>query len=243
MRPDLEETDEGFGRAMVVVAHPDDAEYGCSGTVARWCSEGWAVTYVLCTDGSKGTGDRELSPQELSAIRYREQRSAGEVLGLKDIEFLGYPDSYLEPTLALRRDIAREIRRHRPGVLICPYPMRHLDGPFPVNHPDHMAAGEAAMAAVFPTARDHLTFPELLEDGLEPWAVREVWVMGHPTPDVFVDISDHFDTSVNALLKHASQMPWPSDEVRTRMAEWKREGARGRGIQYAETFKRIKYRY
>ena len=99
------------------------------------------------------------------------------------------------------------------------------------------------MAAVFPTARDHLTFPELLEDGLEPWAVREVWVMSHPSPDVFVDISNHFDTSVKALLKHSSQMPWPSDEVRTRMAEWKRMGAKGRGIQYAETFKRIKYRY
>ena len=243
MRPDLEETDEGYGRAMVVVAHPDDAEYGCSGTVARWHREGWEVTYVLCTDGSKGSSDRKITSAQLSATRYKEQRDAGEVLGLKDIAFLGHPDGYLEPSLNLRRDIAREIRRHRPGVLICPYPMRNLEGPFPGSHPDHIAAGEAAMAAVFPTARDHLTFPELLQEGLEPWAVREVWVMGHPNPDVFVDITKDFDASVNALLKHASQMPWPPDEVRQRMKDWKRSRAEGRGMQYAETFKRIKYRF
>ena len=119
MRPDLEETDEGYGRAMVVVAHPDDAEYGCSGTVASWVREGWSVTYVLCTDGSKGTSDRRIAPEELSAMRYAEQRAAGEVLGLSDIAFLGHPDSYLEPSMDVRRDIAREIRRHRPGVLIA----------------------------------------------------------------------------------------------------------------------------
>lgn len=242
MRPDLEETDEGYGRAMVVVAHPDDAEYGCSGTVARWVREGWDVTYVLCTDGSKGTSNRNLTSEKLTTIRYQEQRDAGEVLGLKAIQFLGHPDGYLEPSLDLRRDIAREIRRHRPGVLICPYPLRHLEGPFPGNHPDHIAAGEASLAAVFPTARDHLTFPELLNEGLETWAVREVWIMGHPSPDVFVDITQDFDTSVDALLKHKSQMPWPAGEVRERMKEWKHMRGKGRGMQYAETFKRIKYR-
>ncbi len=243
MRPDLEETDEGFGRAMVVVAHPDDAEYGCSGTVARWIREGWEVTYVLCTDGSKGTSDRSITAEQLTATRTEEQKNAGKVLGLKAVEFLGYPDGYLVPSLNLRRDIAREIRRHRPGVLICPYPIRDLQGPFPGNHPDHIAAGEAALAAIFPTARDHLTFPELLDNGFQPWAVREAWVMGHPKPDVFVDITEDFDTSVDALLQHASQMAMPPDEVRTRMRDWKRGRAKGRGIEYAETFKRISYRY
>jgi LmbE family N-acetylglucosaminyl deacetylase len=242
MRPDLEKTDEGYGRAMVVVAHPDDAEYSCSGTVARWVREGWEVTYVMCTDGSKGTSDRSITSEQLMATRTEEQKNAGKVLGLKDIAFLGHPDGYLVPSLDLRRDIAREIRRHRPGVLLCPYPIRDLQGPFPGNHPDHIAAGEAALAAVFPTARDHLTFPELLDDGFQPWAVREVWVIGHPSPDVFVDITEDFDTSVDALLQHASQMSMPEDEVRERMREWKRTRARGRGIQYAETFKRIKYR-
>ena len=243
MRPDLDETDEGYGRAMVVVAHPDDAEYGCSGTVARWIREGWEVTYVLCTDGSKGTSDRSITPEQLSAIRYEEQRAAGRVLGLKHIAFLGYADSYLEPSMGLRRDIAREIRRHRPGVLICPYPLRHLDGPFPTNHPDHIAAGEAAMAAVFPSARDHLSFPELLDEGLEPWAVREVWVMSHPSPDVFVDVTEDFDTSVRALLSHASQMPGPPDQVRAYVGEWKRNCAKGRGMEYAEGFRRLRYRF
>jgi len=243
MRPDLEETDEGYGRAMVVVAHPDDAEYSCSGTVARWVREGWEVTYVLCTDGSKGTSDRTITSEQLTATRNEEQRNAGKVLGLKDISFLGHPDGYLVPDLKLRRDIAREIRRHRPGVLLCPYPMRNLDGPFAGNHPDHIAAGEASLAAVFPTARDHLTFPELIEEGFETWAAREVWVMGHPNPDVFVDITEDFDTSVNALLAHTSQIPWSPDETRTRMADWKRLRAKGRGIQYSENYRRISYRY
>ena len=109
---------------MVVVAHADDAEFGCSGTVAKWCAEGVEVVYVICTDGSKGTGDRTITSEELSEIRTREQVEAGKVLGLKDVVFLGYPDAYLEPTLELRRDIAREIRRHRPDVVICMYPMR-----------------------------------------------------------------------------------------------------------------------
>ena len=151
---------------MVVVAHADDAEFGCSGTVAKLCAEGWDMVYVLCTDGSKGTSDREFDPAELARVRQQEQVNAGEVLGLKDVVFLGYEDSMLQPTLELRRDIAREIRRHKPDVVICQYPMRTLDGYWGVGHPDHMAAGEATLAAIFPTARDHLTFPELLEDGL-----------------------------------------------------------------------------
>ena len=146
-----EETqEEKFTRGMVVVAHADDAEYGCSGTVAKLCSEGWEMVYVLCTDGSKGSGDREVTGEELVRIRRQEQTNAGEVLGLKDVVFLDYEDSTLEPTLGLRRDIAREIRRHRPDVVIAPYPMRTLDGGWGVGHPDHLAAGEATLSAVSP---------------------------------------------------------------------------------------------
>ena len=146
---------------MVVVAHADDAEFGCSGTVAKLCAEGWEMVYVMCTDGSKGSSDREITEAELAATRREEQINAGKVLGLKDVVFLDYPDSYLQPTLDLRKDIAREIRRHQPDVVICQYPMRNLDGGFGVGHPDHLAAGEAALSAVFPTARDHMTFPDL----------------------------------------------------------------------------------
>ena len=225
---------------MVVVAHADDAEFGCSGTVGKWCSEGWEVVYVMCTDGSKGTTDREITQQELAAIRRREQIEAGEVLGLKEVVFLDYEDSMLQPTLGLRRDIAREIRRHKPDVLICTYPIRNLDGGGGGGHPDHIASGEAALSAVFPTARDHLTFPELLEEGLEPHKVAEVWVMMHPEPDLWNDVTDHVDVSSRALSKHFSQVGDRGEEELAKMIrEGRRRTAVGKGMQYAESFRRI----
>ena len=237
------EQEQEFNRAMVVVAHADDAEYGCSGTVAKWCAYGWKVVYVICTDGSKGGSDREMTQERLSAIRREEQTNAGKVLGIADVAFLDYEDSKLEPTLDLRRDIAREIRRHRPDVLVCPYPMRNLDGAgWGVGHPDHLAAGEAALSAVFPTARDHMTFPEMLEEGLEPHKVAEVWVMGHPQPDHWVDVTDHMDTSARALAQHVSQIGERSvDELSEMMRRGRRDRAIGKGMQYAEGFRKIVY--
>ncbi len=234
--------DNGYSRGMVVIAHADDAEYGCSGTVAKLCAEGWEMTYVLCTDGSKGSSDREISEKELSDIRRKEQVNAGKVLGLADVAFLDYPDSYLEPTLDLRRDIAREIRRYTPDVVICQYPMRILDGGWGVGHPDHLASGEAALAAVFPTARDHMTFPELLDEGLEPHKVAEVWIMGHPEPDVFIDVTDHLETAVKALAEHHTQTGGrPYKEMLPRMQEWRRRHSVGKGMLYSEAFKRISF--
>lgn len=235
--------EEKYSRGMVVVAHADDAEFGCSGTVAKLCAEGWEMVYVMCTDGSKGSSDREVTEEELAATRREEQINAGKVLGLKDVVFLDYPDSYLQPTLDLRKDIAREIRRYQPDVVICQYPMRNLDGGFGVGHPDHLAAGEAALSAVFPTARDHMTFPDLLEDGFEPHKVAEVWVMGHPEPDHYVDITDNVNTAVNAIAAHVSQVDGRSaDQMMERMQEWRRRTGVGRGMQYAETFKKIYFR-
>ena len=233
---------EVFSRGMVVVAHADDAEYGCSGTVAKWCSEGWEVVYVLCTDGSKGSDNREMTQEKLRRIRRREQANAGKVLGLKDVAFLEHEDGMLEPSLDLRRDIAREIRRHRPDVVICQLPSRVLEGESRGGHPDHMAAGEATLGAVFPSARDHLTFPELLEAGFEPHKVAEIWIMTHPKADHWVDVTDHMDTSVKALLEHQSQMGDRSDqEIGKRMREWRRNTAEGKGMKFAEAFKRIYY--
>ena len=238
-----ENRENGYSRGMVVVAHADDAEFGCSGTVARLCDEGWEMVYVMCTDGSKGTSDREISGKELSQIRRREQRNAGKVLGLNDVVFLDYEDSLLQPTLELRRDIAREIRRHKPDVVITTHPQRSLNGAgWGIGHPDHMAAGEAALSAVFPTARDHLTFPELLEAGLEPHKVAEVWVMGHPEPDHWMDVTDHMDTSIKALMQHESQMNGrPEAEITERMRDWRRQRAVGKGMQYAEAFRRFSF--
>ncbi len=233
----MAENEEPFQRGMVIMAHPDDAEWGCAGTVAKWCAEGWDVVYVLCTDGSKGSSDPEMTGEKLIKIREKEQRDAGKVLGLKDVVFLGYPDSYLEPTLDLRRDIAREIRRYKPDVVIVGNPSRGLESHY-VGHPDHYAAGEAALSAVFPTARDRMTFPELLEEGLEPHNVREVWIAGGgDDSDQFVDIEAYVDTAVEALKAHKSQVD------QEHAGEWFRQGriSTGKkvGMAYAEGFKRI----
>ena len=223
-------------RAMVVVAHADDAEWGCAGTVAKWCAEGWEVVYVLCTDGSKGSEDPEMTSGRLGEIRKQEQLDAGKVLGLKDIVFLGYEDSMLEPTLELRRDIAREIRRHRPDVLICMNPVRSVDGEGYLGHPDHFASGEAALSAVFPSSRDRLTFPELLREGLEPHKVKEVWMMFHgDTADKFVDVSAYMDTAVDALKAHQTQVSEEDAEVD--MRQWRNSTGKKVGFEFAEAFK------
>ncbi|MBM3934503.1 MAG: PIG-L family deacetylase [SAR202 cluster bacterium] len=234
-----EDVTSGFSRAMVVTAHPDDAEFGCSGTVAKLCARGWEVSYVICTDGSKGTSRKDLTSEQIAAIRREEQLNAAKVLGLKGVACLDYPDAYLQPTLDLRKDIAREIRRYKPDILITMYPMRNLDGGWGFGHPDHIASGEAAMAAVFPTARDHLTFPELIQQGFEPHKVAEVWIMGHPNPDHWEDVTSSIETSLKALMAHASQIDRTEDEMRTFMQDWRRRIAEGKGMQYAEAFKRI----
>ena len=229
---------EQYRRGMVVVAHPDDAEWGCSGTVAKWCAEGWEVVYVLCTDGSKGSEDREMTSEELVRTRKQEQRNAGKVLGLHDVVFLDYEDSMLQPTLELRRDIAREIRRYRPDVLICMGPNRELSGNGYIGHPDHLASGEAALSAAFPAARDRLTFPELLEEGLEPHKVREVWIMEHDNADMYVDVAGYIEISVAALKEHKTQVT--DEDTDKHMRRWRSNVGAKVGMKYAECFKRFK---
>lgn len=231
---------EPHSRAMVVVAHPDDADWGCSGSAAKWARLGWEVVYVLCTDGSKGTEDMTLTGEELSAIRYEEQREAGRILGLKTVEFLHFPDGYLEPTIDLRRAIVRQIRKHRPHILLTTNPKRDLNSSGYIGHPDHFAAGEATLSAVFPSARDHLWDPQMLDDGLPPWKVHEVWVM------MFGEESNHYhaleaqdvETSIAALLAHKSQIGEP-DRVPGWMRQWRTELGKKAETEFAESFKRF----
>ena len=225
---------EMYTRGMVVVAHPDDAEFGCSGTVAKWVRQGIEFVYVLCTDGSKGTSDRTITPQELSEMRNNEQIAAGKLLGLNDVVFLNYPDGYLEPSLDLRRDISREIRRFKPDILITTNPTRTLTGSGYIGHPDHFAAGEATLSAVYPAARDHLTFPELLEEGFETHKVREVLIMGHDKPDKWIDVSSSIDIAIEPLLAHKSQL---GIEAAERSKEWKKRAGKEHQMEYAEGFK------
>ncbi|MGI8968947.1 MAG: PIG-L deacetylase family protein [Chloroflexota bacterium] len=231
-------------RAMVVVAHPDDAEFGSAGTAARLANDGKDVFYVIVTDGSKGSSDPEMTPRRLSETRREEQCAAARVTGVKDVAFLGFPDGTLEPTLDVRKAIAGAIRQYRPDVLICSNPNRDFSANVFAQHPDHLAAGEATLAAVYPTARDRLTFPELAERGLEPWAVREVWIVGAPTPDFFVDITDTIETKVAALREHKSQIdPERVGEFVPERAKQTGERATvdGQAVKYdfAEAFKRL----
>ena len=229
--------DTNYSRAMVVVAHADDAEWGCAGTVAQWCNNGWEVVYVLCTDGSKGTDDARLTSEELVSIRKKEQLAAGQVLGLHKVVFLDYEDSMLEPTLSLRRDLVRQIRFYKPDILICLSPLRRLDGSSYFGHPDHIASGEAALSAVFPSSRDRLTYPELLEEGLEPHKVSEVWIMGHDDDDKFVDVTDYIDVAVSALKSHSSQTT--GEDVGQQLIDWRSRTGNKVGFTYAESFKRF----
>ena len=226
--------------AMVVTAHPDDAEWSCSGSVAKWTREGWDVIYVLCTDGSKGSEDRKISEKKLVSIREEEQRKAGEILGLKAVEFLGYPDGYLEPTLDLRKDISREIRKYKPSILITTNPTRDLLGRGYIGHPDHFAAGEATLSAVFPSARDHLTFPELIKEGYEPHKVKEVWInmfnAGNNDHLFFNPIEKQdLEKAIKALIAHKSQI---SDSKRAKeyMTSRRKEIGKMCNSKFAETF-------
>ena len=204
-------------RALVVISHPDDAEFGAAATIARLTAAGVRVDYVVTTDGSKGTEDPAVTPEELSATRVAEQRAAADILGVGHIVHLGYPDGYLQPSLDLRRDIVRQIRRFRPDLVITQNPQRRLDhNPF-IGHPDHLATGEATLAAVYPAARDHLNFPELWRDEkLEPWKVRQVLLTGVEEPNLWIDIADTFEIGVRAIRAHVSQVDPETVEERVR---------------------------
>lgn len=224
-------------RAMVIVAHTDDAEFMAAGTVALWAREGTEVTYVIVTNGDKGSDDPGITPGQLAAIRQDEQRQAAAGLGVKEVLFLGYEDSMLQPTLELRRDLARVIRAYRPHTVVTFDPTtRFITENYP-NHPDHRAAGDAAVDAVFPAARDRLTFPELLAAGLEPHKVRELWLGASGSPNHWVDIEPVLEKKIAALRKHESQLnKFPLEEFVPRMAQAQAEGS---PYSFAESFRRL----
>lgn len=230
----------GPKRVAVVVAHPDDAEFICAGTIARWTAEGHHVTYVLLTSGDKGSDDPTVTGDQLVAVREAEQRAACDVLGVQDVLFLRYPDAMLVPDLAMRRELVRVIRRLKPDVVVCQDPtVRWVDQDY-LNHPDHRAAGEATLDAIYPAARDRMTFPDLLAEGLAPHKVQEVYVADAKDPDVWIDITDHLDTKLAALRAHASQIAdWDPEPM---LRDWAREAANGHdgAGEYAESFKYFK---
>ena len=214
---------------LVVTPHPDDAEGGAGGTIARFAREGKKVVLVVCTTGDKGTSDRTMA-----AIREKEQLNAAEVLGVEEVVFLRFPDQNLEDCREFRLAVSRQIRKHRPDLVITIDP-----GSRYIRHRDHYMTGRVTLDAVFPYARDHLAFPELLDEGLEPFNVREVWLFRPLEPDVYIDITDTFTTKVDALYRHVSQMGTPREEREAWLRERSAETGQHIGGGLAEGFKRI----
>ncbi|HET7237125.1 MAG TPA: PIG-L deacetylase family protein [Actinomycetota bacterium] len=222
-----------FASALVIFAHPDDAEFMCGGTVAAWAREGTQVHYCVLTDGSAGSNDPAMTREVLAPIREEEQRAAAEVLGVKGLSFLGVRDGELEVTLETRRAVARVVRTVRPEVIVAPDPSRLWSAKGYINHWDHKQAGTLALCTVMPDAPSRPMFPELLDEGLEPFEVPYLWLVAEEA-DTFVDISETLDTKLEALRRHVSQGAGDSEE-------WVRERARqvgeAGGLEYAEGFK------
>ncbi len=226
-------------RALIVSAHPDDIEFGCAGTVAKWVSEGADVTYCIVTDGSTGTQDRDLMGARLNTIRKEEAQRAAEIVGVNEIVWLDYPDGYVEYTLDLRRDIARVFRGYQPHRFVVMDTAATIENRF-INHPDHRAVGHASLDVTLTAGTTPGHFPELLDEDLEPWrGLSEVWIMGPAPESVAVDISKTIDLKLKALACHESQLGPASKEIEGRIREWAADLGKPHGFTFAETFKVI----
>ncbi len=219
--------------AMVIVAHPDDAEFTMAGTVAAWTKVGCRVTYVLCTDGNAGSHEPDMTREKLAEIRRTEQRAACAKLGVSDVVFLGYDDGQLQPTLDVRRDLVRVIRQYKPEVVLTSDPTRFFSGDRYINHPDHRAAGQAALDAVAPAAQMPLLWPETGK----PHRVHRVYVYGNGEPNTWVDITKTIDQKIEALKQHASQLgDWDPTE---RIKGWNAEVGKEKDLAFAESYRVI----
>jgi LmbE family N-acetylglucosaminyl deacetylase len=226
--------DTQLAHVLVVTPHPDDAEYGVAGTVARWTNEGRTVVYVVCTNGDKGTSDREVKSESLIKIREKEQIAAANLLGVKEVIFLGYPDQGLEETPQFRKDIVKQIRRFRPETVVTADPYRRY-----IWHRDHRITGRVTLDAVFPYARDHLSYPDLLEEGFEPHKVKEILLWASENINHRLDITDTFPLKLNALREHKSQVGHiPRQKLEGYLRERAIQLSEGESFQLAEGFHR-----
>ena len=227
-------------RVLVVTPHPDDAELWCGGTLARWIGQGAAVYFALCTDGSRGSEKPGVTPRELAAIREEEQWAAVKALGVRELLQLRYRDGELEDSTQFRKELVREIRRVRPEVALAPEPYRRNLA----WHRDHRIAGQVALDAVFPYARDHLHFGELWRDeGLEPHKTGAIMFWGTEQPDTFVDIGDTLETKLAAIQAHRSQVAdHPVRDVVDEVMQRALEAGGEAGFQYAEAFRKVTFR-
>jgi len=222
-------------QVMVITPHPDDAEYGVAGTVARWTRQGKDIIYVVCTNGDKGTKDANMKPEVLVRIREQEQLAAAKLLGVREVIFLHYPDQALEDTPEFRKELVRLIRTYRPETVVTADPYRRY-----IWHRDHRITGQAVLDAVFPYARDILSYPELLEQGLQPHKVREILLWGTEDPNYRSDITDTFDIKIAALRCHESQVGERlSRDLEQRLRQRHKVMAEGEDFELAEAFHRV----
>ena len=218
-QPATPRPDDDLSRVLVVTAHPDDADFGAAGTIAGWVDSGLTVTSLLCTHGEQG-GFEDTNRDQMPAVREREQVAASATLGVKDVRFLsGHRDGWLEPSWELQRQIVEVIREVQPERVLIQSPERWYDR-IQASHPDHLAAGEAAIRAIYPAAENRYAWPELIERGLEPWHVSEVWIMAHPQTGHVVDITDTFDRKLAALQAHTSQTGHMTDQLEGLLRRW-----------------------
>lgn len=232
--------DDGITRVLVVAAHPDDIDFGAAGTVAAFTRAGLDVAYCVATDGDAGGDDRAVSRADMAQLRRQEQRAAADVVGVRDVTFLGYPDGRVAPTIEVRRDLSRVIRRFRPQRVLAPSPERWWER-IPASHPDHLAVGEAATCAVYPDARNPFAHPELLAEGLEPHVVDELWLMASPRASVVVDITATFERKLQALRCHETQVA-DAEGLDARLRRWAGEVAIEGGLPagaLGESFQRV----
>jgi len=227
-------------RVLVVLAHPDDPEFYCGGTVARWGAEGREVCYCLLTRGDKGADDSDADPERMARLREAEQRAAAGVLGVREVIFLNHPDGYLVPDLQLRKEVAGVIRRLQPAIVVTCDPTNFFPSSTYINHPDHRAAGQATLDAVFPAAGSGMFFPELERDqGLKPHKVRQVYVAGAVYPNTAVDVTAYVDRKIAALREHKSQIREP-EGLEDRIRQWLLDpNSPPDAPRYVERFQRI----
>src|SRR5438128_5310670 len=230
--------DASLTRILCVSAHPDDNEFTIAGSVAAWARDGRDVVFCLVTSGGAGTNEHTPRSDGLVPLRERECWEAARILGVKDVVFLRYQDGVVEPTLGLRRDLTRVIRRHRPDVVVCGDPTMRWYGNEYLNHPDHRAVASAALDAVFPSSETRAIFPELLSEGLEPHKVKEVLISGALPPDAWIDIGDTLATKCASLKAHVSQVG-KGEWVDTLLREWAVREGKQAGVEHAEAFRRM----
>jgi LmbE family N-acetylglucosaminyl deacetylase len=232
--------DEEIKRVLVVMAHPDDCDFGAGGTIAQWTARGIEVSYCIITNGDQGGEESGIPLEEMAKVRQKEQRDAGAALGVSEITYLNYRDGWLMPSIELRKEIVRAIRIAKPDRMVVQSPERNWERIYS-SHPDHLAAGETAIQAVYPDARNPFAFTDLKEAGLEPWRVREVWITGSPTPNHFVDITETFSRKMDALHAHVSQTAH-NKELENMVRSWGEKNAEAQGLaqgRIAEIFKVI----